>query len=465
MKPVIAIVGRPNVGKSTLFNQLTRSRDALVADFSGLTRDRQYGEGTIDERKFIVIDTGGLGEADDSVDSLMVNQSLVAISEADIVLFIVDSKAGVMPADLAITKHLRSLEGKRIYLVANKSDGVDTQLALAEFYQLGLGEPMAIAAAHNRGVKQLIAYVLDQLPKTDEITEEEAPPGTKIAVLGRPNVGKSTLVNRMLGEDRVVVFDMPGTTRDSIYIPYERQGKHYTLIDTAGIRRRGKINEQVEKFSVIKALQAIDDADVVLLVLDAKEGIVDQDLHLLGFALERGRAIVIALNKWDGLETHHKEHVKSEIKRRLQFVSFAKIHTISALHGTGVGDLYGSIDKAYASGQVRVSASQLTRFLEDAIAAHQPPTVNGRRIKLRYAHFGGSNPPTIIIHGNQTEHVDESYRRYLENSFRQALKIIGTPIKIIFKTSDNPYSDGASKSTSRPASPKKFRGSRGSKDS
>jgi len=278
--------------------------------------------------------------------------------------------------------------------------------------------------------------------------------------LGRPNVGKSTLVNRMLGEDRVVVFDMPGTTRDSIYIPYERQGKHYTLIDTAGIRRRGKINEQVEKFSVIKALQAIDDADVVLLVLDASEGIVDQDLHLLGFALERGRAIVIALNKWDGLETHHKEHVKSEIKRRLQFVSFAKIHTISALHGTGVGDLYGSIDKAYASGQVRVSASQLTRFLEDAIAAHQPPTINGRRIKLRYAHFGGSNPPTIIIHGNQAEHVDESYRRYLENSFRQALKIIGTPIKIIFKTGENPYSDSGSKSASRPAAPKKFRGSK-----
>ena len=460
MKPVIAIVGRPNVGKSTLFNQLTRSRDALVADFSGLTRDRQYGEGTIDERKFIVIDTGGLGEAEESVDSLMVNQSLTAIAEADIVLFIVDAKAGVMPADLAITKHLRALEGKRIYLIVNKSDGVDTQLALAEFYRLGLGEPMAIAAAHNRGVKQLIEYVLDQLPKADETTEEEAPPGTKIAVLGRPNVGKSTLVNRMLGEDRVVVFDMPGTTRDSIYIPYERQGKHYTLIDTAGIRRRGKINEQVEKFSVIKALQAIDDADVVLLVLDASEGIVDQDLHLLGFALERGRAIVIALNKWDGLETHHKEHVKSEIKRRLQFVSFAKIHTISALHGTGVGDLYGSIDKAYASGQVRVSASQLTRFLEDAIAAHQPPTINGRRIKLRYAHFGGSNPPTIIIHGNQAEHVDESYRRYLENSFRQALKIIGTPIKIIFKTGENPYSDSGSKSASRPAAPKKFRGSK-----
>lgn len=439
MKPVIAIVGRPNVGKSTLFNQLTRSRDALVADFSGLTRDRQYGEGTLNGQAFIVIDTGGLGEAESSVDSLMEKQSLTAINEADIVLFLVDSKAGVLPADLAITEYLRSREGKRIYLVANKSDGIDTNVALAEFYRLGLGEPIPIAAAHNRGVKQLIEDVLADLPVFNEAHNEEGPQGTKIAVLGRPNVGKSTLVNRMLGEERVVVFDMPGTTRDSIYIPYERQGKHYTLIDTAGIRRRGKVNEQVEKFSIIKALQAIDDANVVLLVLDAREGIVDQDLHLLGFALERGRAIVIALNKWDGLESHHKEHIKNEIKRRLQFVSFAKIHTISALHGTGVGDLYTSIDKAYASSQIRVSASQLTRYLEDAIAAHQPPTVNGRRIKLRYAHFGGVNPPTIIIHGNQTEHLDESYRRYLENSFRQALKIHGTPVKIIFKTSENPY--------------------------
>lgn len=455
MKPVIAIVGRPNVGKSTLFNQLTRSRDAIVADFSGLTRDRQYGEGTVNDQAFIVIDTGGLGESAGSVDSLMEKQSLTAINEADIVLFLVDTKAGVLPADLAITEHLRSREGKRVYLVANKSDGVDTNIALADFYRLGLGEPIPIAAAHNRGVKQLIEDVLADLPAAHEVYNEESPQGTKIAVLGRPNVGKSTLVNRMLGEERVVVFDMPGTTRDSIYIPYERQGKHYTLIDTAGVRRRGRVNEQVEKFSIIKALQAIDDANVVLLVLDAREGIVDQDLHLLGFALERGRAIVIALNKWDGLESHHKEHIKNEIKRRLQFVSFAKIHTISALHGTGVGDLYDSIDKAYASSQIRVSASQLTRYLEDAIAAHQPPTINGRRIKLRFAHFGGVNPPTIIIHGNQTEHLDESYRRYLENSFRQALKIHGTPIKIIFKTSENPYrsalkpSDRLGKSKSR----------------
>lgn len=455
MKPVIAIVGRPNVGKSTLFNQMTRSRDALVADFSGLTRDRQYGEGTVNDKAFIVIDTGGLGEAEGSVDSLMEKQSLTAIAEADVVLFLVDAKAGVLPADVAITEHLRTRQGKRIYLVANKSDGIDTNVTLAEFYKLGLGEPIPIAAAHNRGVKQLIEDVLSELPTaTDLSNDEENAQGTKIAVLGRPNVGKSTLVNRMLGEERVVVFDMPGTTRDSIYIPYERHGKNYTLIDTAGIRRRGKINEQVEKFSIIKALQAIEDANVVLLVLDAREGIVDQDLHLLGFALERGRAIVIALNKWDGLETYHKEHIKNEIKRRLQFVSFAKIHTISALHGTGVGDLYESIDKAFESSQIRVSASQLTRYLEDAIAAHQPPTINGRRIKLRFAHFGGVNPPTIIIHGNQTEHLDDSYRRYLENSFRQALKIHGTPIKIVFKTSENPYRPAAAKPSKRPGQPK-----------
>ncbi|MBL4606304.1 MAG: ribosome biogenesis GTPase Der [Pseudomonadales bacterium] len=448
MEPVIAIVGRPNVGKSTIFNKLTRSRDAIVANFSGLTRDRQYGEGNVEGRHFIVIDTGGLAEEEHSVDSLMVNQSLAAIEEADVVLFVVDARAGVMAGDLSIAKHLRKIRGKSVYLVANKSDGLNADIALAEFYSLGLGDPIATAAAHNHGIKPLIEYVLDALPAEQEVEEFETT-GPKIAVLGRPNVGKSTLVNRMLGEERVVVFDMPGTTRDSIYIPYERNGKPYTLIDTAGVRRRGKVKESVEKFSVIKALQAIDDSNVVVLVLDAAEGIVDQDLHLLGFALERGRSIVIAVNKWDGLETYHKDGVKREVKRRLHFVEYAKVHYISALHGTGVGDLYGSIDKAYQSANLKVSASLVTRYLEDAVAAHQPPAVNGRRIKLRFAHYGGTNPPSIIIHGNQTESIPETYRSYLENSFRSALKLVGTPVRIIFKTGDNPYETRKGKLTRR----------------
>ena len=440
MKPVIALVGRPNVGKSTLFNKLTRSRDAIVADFSGLTRDRQYGVGTSLGREFIVIDTGGIGEEENSVDSLMAQQSLAAINEANLVLFLVDGKAGVMGGDLAIAKKLRGLEDKQIFIVANKSDGINADIDLAEFYSLGLGNPLPVAAAHNRGVTQLIEHVLSALPEEDE-PDSESVKGIKIAVLGRPNVGKSTLVNRMLGEDRVVVYDMPGTTRDTIYAPYERHGKNYTLIDTAGVRRRGKVKETVEKFSVIKALQAIEDANVVVLVLDARESIVEQDLHLLGFALEQGRAMVIALNKWDGMEASQKEHVKAEMKRRLQFVDFAKVHFISALHGTGVGDLYGSIDKAYESAYRKVGTSVLTRYLEDTIAAHQPPLVKGRRIKLRYAHMGGSNPPVIIIHGNQTRSIPESYRKYLENSFRKALKMEGTPIRIIFKTGDNPFAE------------------------
>lgn len=440
MKPVIALVGRPNVGKSTLFNKLTRSRDAIVADFSGLTRDRQYGVGTSLDREFIVIDTGGIGEEENSVDGLMAQQSLAAINEANLVLFLVDGKAGVMSGDLAIAKKLRGLVDKQVFIVANKSDGINADTDLAEFYSLGLGNPLPVAAVHNRGVTQLIEHVLSTLPEEDEL-DTESVKGIKIAVLGRPNVGKSTLVNRMLGEERVVVYDMPGTTRDTIYVPYERHGKNYTLIDTAGVRRRGKVKETVEKFSVIKALQAIEDANVVVLVLDARESIVEQDLHLLGFALEQGRAMVIALNKWDGMEASQKEHVKAEMKRRLQFVDFAKVHFISALHGTGVGDLYGSIDKAYESAYRKVGTPVLTRYLEDTVAAHQPPLVKGRRIKLRYAHMGGSNPPVIIIHGNQTRSIPESYRKYLENSFRKALKMEGTPIRIVFKTGDNPFSE------------------------
>lgn len=439
MKPVIALVGRPNVGKSTLFNRLTKSRDALVANLPGLTRDRQYGEGQFDSRKFIVIDTGGIGEEEGGVDTYMASQSFRAVAEADIICFMVDARAGAIPGDETIARQLRSYPNKKIFLVANKIDGVDPDVALADFYSLGLGEPIPLAASQSRGINHLIETVLEDCFSDTDAETEEKTKGIKIAAVGRPNVGKSTLVNRMLGEERVVVYDMPGTTRDSIYIPYERRGKDYTLIDTAGVRRRGKVKETVEKFSVVKALQAIQDAHVVVLVLDAREGIVEQDLHLLGFVLEAGRALVIAVNKWDGMQAEEKNAVKRELQRRLNFINFAKIHFISALHGTGVGDLYGSIEKAHQSAEKKVSTNDLTRILEDAVNAHAPPLVKGRRIKLRYAHLGGSHPPTIVIHGNQTDNVPEAYRRYLENTFREVLKLEGTPVRVEFKTGGNPY--------------------------
>lgn len=441
MKPVIALVGRPNVGKSTLFNRLTRTRDAIVADLPGLTRDRQYGEARLGERDFIVIDTGGISGDEEGIDSYMRDQSLQAVEEAHMVLFLVDAQSGVTAADEMLAQVLRSRQ-KPVFLVVNKIDGQNQDVVVADFYSLGLGDPLAIAAAHGRGVSQLIDHVFEELP--DPVQEsaeakEEAEKGIKMAIVGRPNVGKSTLVNRMLGEDRVVVFDMPGTTRDSVYIPYERHGQRYTIIDTAGVRKRGRVNEAVEKFSVIKTLQAIEDANVVVMVLDARENIVEQDLHLLGFVLESGRSLVIAINKWDGMEAEAKVRIKSELERRLVFVDFAKIHFISAKHGTGVGELYKSIQKAYTSAFKKLSTPFLTKILEDALSDHQPPMVNGRRIKLRYAHMGGSNPPLVVIHGNQTESVPKSYRRYLENTFRRIMDIEGTPIRIEFKTGENPY--------------------------
>lgn len=441
MKPVIALVGRPNVGKSTLFNQLTRTRDALVADLPGLTRDRKYGDARVENKSFIVIDTGGIGEGEAGIDAYMAEQSRLATQEADIVLFLTDARVGVTGADQEIAAELRGLN-KRVHLVVNKIDGVHEEAALAEFHGMGLGEIFAIAASHGRGIQQMIMDVLADVPED----EEEAPvaeTGIKIAIVGRPNVGKSTLVNRMLGEDRVVVFDMPGTTRDSIYIPYERHGKKYTLIDTAGVRRRGRVDAGVEKFSVIKTLQAIKDAHVVVLVLDARESIVDQDLHMLGFVLQSGRSLVIAINKWDGMTEYDRGQVKQDIERRLDFVPWARVHLISALHGTGVGDLYPSIERAYASSTLKVTTNRLTRILEDAVEQHQPPVVGMRRIKLRYAHLGGQNPPMIVIHGNQTGAVPGSYKRYLENVFRKVLKVEGTPIAMEFRTSDNPYKDKA----------------------
>ena len=455
MLPVIALVGRPNVGKSTLFNRLTRSRDALVANYAGLTRDRKYGDGEWHGRKFVVVDTGGITGDEDGIDSVMAGQSLQAIEESNIILFLVDCRDGLTVADEAIAQQLREC-GKPFYLVANKIDGLNPDVALADFYTLGFENIYPTTATHGRGVANLMDDVLeDVLPATEEEALEEGPWGIKIAVVGRPNVGKSTLVNRMLGEERVVVFDMPGTTRDSIYIDYERHGNKYTLIDTAGVRRRKNVKLTVEKFSIVKTLQAIDDANVVILLMDAREGIVDQDLHLMGYAIDAGRALVVAVNKWDGLEPDQRDMIKYQLERRLRFVDFADIHFISALHGTGVGDLYKSVHRAYESATDKLSTNQLTRILEDAVSDHPPPMVRGRRIKLRYAHAGGKNPPIVVIHGNQTDAVPDHYSRYLEKTFRRALELHGTPLRIEYKSSDNPYAGRKNTLTPRQIAKKK----------
>jgi GTPase len=443
MKPVIVLVGRPNVGKSTLFNKLTRTRDAIVADFAGLTRDRQYGIGRTGDRPYLVVDTGGLSGNKQGIESEMAGQVRQAVGEGDAVLFIVDARDGINAADQNIAAYLRQC-GKPVTLVLNKTDGLDAEMASGEFHELGLGDPQPIAAAHGRGVLSLISYVLEQFP-ADEDEESEEDKGIRVAIVGRPNVGKSTLVNRILGEERVVVFDMPGTTRDSIYIPFERDEQKYTLIDTAGVRRRARVSESIEKFSIIKTLQAITDSNVVVMVLDAREGISDQDAHLLGLVLDAGRALVIAINKWDGLEKEQKEKIRRELEVKLPFLDFARIHTISALHGTGVGELYASVNKAYDSAMRKLSTPELTNLLESLLMAHQPPLVNGRRIKLRYAHQGGKNPPLIVIHGNRVDSIPNSYRRYLEKGFRQHLKLDGTPVRIEFKGGENPYAGNKNK--------------------
>lgn len=437
MKPVLALVGRPNVGKSTIFNRITHSRDALVADLAGLTRDRKYGNAEYEDRQFVVIDTGGLTGESMGIDAEMAQQSMLAIEEADILLFIVDGRHGLHPGDSAIAQHLRRQE-KPVILVVNKTDGIDPDVAQAEFYALGFAQMVPAAASHGRGMSRLLETAFADLPPV-EIEVEREKTGIQIGVIGRPNVGKSTLVNRMLGEERVVVFDMPGTTRDSIYIDYIRNEKPYTIIDTAGIRRRKNISETVEKFSIVKTLQAVEDANVVILLIDAQEGLVDQDLHLLGYAIDKGRALVVAVNKWDGLDIEQKERIKSELDRRLRFIEYAAIHFISALHGSGVGKLYDSIEAAYTAATQRTSTSRLTRILEDAVDDHPPPMINGRRIKLRYAHTGGHNPPIVVIHGNQVDQVPNSYKRYLEKTFRRELNLTGTPVRIEFKSHDNPY--------------------------
>ncbi len=480
--PVVALVGRPNVGKSTLFNRLTRTRDALVADFPGLTRDRKYGHANAAGYDFLVIDTGGIDGSEEGVEEKMAEQSLAAIEEADIVLFLVDARAGLMPADIGIAQYLRQRKNKTTILVANKIDGIDADAHCGEFYELGLGEMAQIAASQGRGVNNLIESLLAPLVEKNaeeseeaehteddewsqdfdvaneedaqlldealaEEQEEEGEKNIKIAIVGRPNVGKSTLTNRILGEDRVVVYDLPGTTRDSIYIPMERDGQHYTIIDTAGVRKRGKVHLAVEKFSVIKTLQAIQDANVCLLTIDAREGISDQDLSLLGFILNAGKSLVIVVNKWDGLDQDIKDQVKNELDRRLGFIDFARIHFISALHGSGVGNLFKSIQEAYACATQKMTTSLLTRILQMALDEHQPPLANGRRIKLKYAHPGGYNPPIIVIHGNQMDKLPESYKRYLSNYYRKSLNIIGSPIRLLFQEGDNPFAGRRNKLT------------------
>jgi GTP-binding protein len=456
MFPVIALVGRPNVGKSTLFNRLTRTRDALVASFPGLTRDRQYGRGAVGDFDFIVIDTGGLTGDEDGIDKPMADQVRHAIDEADLVLFMVDAKDGRVAGDSAIADNLRH-EEVPILLVANKIDGQNPDYVSGEFASLGFGEPAYISATNNHGINQLVneRIATHEAIHIDPSSIDDTQTGIKIAVVGRPNVGKSTLVNRLLGEDRVVVFDEAGTTRDSIYIPYERDGNPYTIIDTAGIRRRGKVKEAIEKFSIIKTLEAISNANVVILMMDAREGIVDQDLHLLSHVLDSGRALIFAVNKWDGTDLDQKNYMKRELERRLVFIDFAKTHFISALHGSGVGNLYDSIHKAYESATRKLQTPLLNEILAKALADHQPPLVKGRRIKLRYAHVGGNNPPIIVVHGNQTAAVPESYKRYLQKQFIKALKLEGTPVRFEFKTSDNPFEGKKNKLTKRQVSSKR----------
>lgn len=439
MLPVIALVGRQNVGKSTLFNNLTQSRSALVSDFPGMTRDRQYGQANVLDHRFIVIDTAGITDDAEGIDKLSIQQSIQAIQEADCVLFVLDGRAGLTSIDLLVAEKLRTLN-KTVYLVVNKMEGLDPDINAAEFYRLGFGEPQPISAAHGMGVKELVQSVFKKMKhETEEEETEEA--GIKLALIGRPNVGKSTLTNRMLGEERVIVYDQPGTTRDSIFIPLERHGDTYTLIDTAGLRRRGKVFEATEKFSVVKTLQAIETANVVIFVIDAREGVTDQDLRLLGFIVDSGKALVLALNKWDGMSVAERDAARSTMDRKIKFLDFARTHYISALHGSGVGELFKSVEEAYACANKKISTPMLNKILREAVLTHNPPMVQGRRIKLRYAHTGGHNPPLIIIHGNQVDSLPDSYRQYLINTYQKRLKIIGTPIRIEFKNSENPFRD------------------------
>lgn len=437
MLPVIALVGRPNVGKSTLFNVLTRSRDALVADLPGLTRDRNYGYGKLGAIPYIVVDTGGLVAQAEGIEELMAKQTLRAIEEADRVLFLLDAREGCTHSDRFVAQTLRRLN-KDVIVVANKAEGVDGATAAADFHQLGLGEPVTISAAHGHGIRSLVEQALAGFevahgaPAVEDL-------GIRVAVIGRPNVGKSTLINRLIGEDRLIAFDQPGTTRDAVFVPFERDGRTYTLIDTAGVRRRARVEEAIEKFSIIKTLQAVDDANVVIGVIDAHDTVAEQDATLFGMVAERGRALIIAVNKWDGIPTDKRDEIRTGLDLRLPFLDFAPVHFISALHGSGVGDLMHTVNRAYDASMRDLATPELTRVLETAMQQHQPPVVRGRRIKLRYAHQGGRNPPVIVVHGNQVQHVPEAYRRYLAGVFRKNFRLEGTPVRVEFRSDENPF--------------------------
>ena len=436
MKPTLVLVGRPNVGKSTLFNRLTRSRDAIVADIPGLTRDRHYGHGRVGDKPYLVMDTGGFEPVvKEGIMHAMAKQTLQAVDEADKVLFIVDGRQGITSQDKIIAEQLRKT-GQKLLLVVNKTEGMATAVVTAEFFELGLGDPCAVSAMHGDNINDLAELALIDFPSAEEPAQSKHP---KIAIVGRPNVGKSTLINTLLGEERVIAFDEPGTTRDSIYIDFEHNDKSYTLIDTAGLRRRGRVNETVEKFSAIKTLQTVEDANVVVLVLDAREEISDQDAHIAGFILETGRAVVVVVNKWDDLDGYQRDTIKRELNRKLAFLDFAKLHYISALRGSGMKGLLPSIDQAYAAAMANLPTPKLTRALMAAVEKHQPPRGGMSRPKMRYAHQGGSNPPLIIVHGSMLNHVPETYRRYLENTFRETFKLKGTPLRVDFKVGQNPY--------------------------
>jgi GTP-binding protein len=441
MKPVIALVGRPNVGKSTLFNRLTKSRDAIVADYAGLTRDRHYGSGRQGKREYIVIDTGGFEpDATSGIYKEMARQTQQAVAEADVVIFVVDARGGLSAQDHDIAGYLRRL-GKPCVLAANKAEGMKEGSQLGEFYELGLGDVFPVSAAHGQGIRSLVDLALEplHLPELDEEGAEGETDTIKLAVAGRPNVGKSTLINTWLGEERLVAFDMPGTTRDAITVPFERNGQKFELIDTAGLRRKGKVFEAIEKFSVVKTLQAIESANVVLLLLDAEQGVTDQDAHIAGFILESGRAVVVAVNKWDAVDAYQRELVQRSIETRLPFLKFATIHFISAKKRLGLAPLWTSIAEAHRSATCKMSTPVLTRLLLEAVQFQSPQRGGMFRPKLRYAHQGGMNPPVIVIHGNSLEHVTEAYKRFLEARFRKEFNLVGTPLRIQMKTSDNPF--------------------------
>jgi len=444
VKPVIALVGRPNVGKSTLFNRLTGTRDAIVADFAGLTRDRHYGNGRVGRREFIVIDTGGFEpSAESGIYREMAKQTRQAVAEADVVVFVVDARAGLSAQDHDIGDYLRRL-GKPTLLVANKAEGMKEGAQLVEFYELGLGDVLPVSSAHGQGVRSMLEAALQAIPGVPQEDDEaiDAEEGViRLAVAGRPNVGKSTLINVWLGEERLVAFDLPGTTRDAITVPLEKNGQKYELIDTAGLRRKGKVFEAIEKFSVVKTLQAIESAHVVLLLLDATQGVTDQDAHIAGYILESGRAVVIAINKWDAVDDYQRRQVERQVENRLSFLKFAPLHLISAQKRQGLGPVWKSINQARAAAMRKMSTPLLTRLLQEAVAFQSPPKVGMFRPKMRYAHQGGMNPPVIVIHGNSLEHVPEVYRRFLEGRFRKAFDLIGTPLRIEFKTSVNPFKD------------------------